>query len=120
MSFFIRGGYDTIRKQVLNISLKPTAIWHNGMVLVNKSMVVCTLHPHNVNTLELVNYNDTATLLLNNSIIYENRKLFTYKINLTVTDDSLILNDRSLDKVMDCEYINFTDIKKHNTDRYLN
>ena len=121
MSFLIKAGYDAIRKQVLNVSLKPNTLWHTGMVLVNKNMVVCTLNPRNENTLEVVNYNDTATLLLNNAIIYENNKLFTYKIDLAVTDnESLYLDDRSLENLIEYDYINFSDIKKHSTHRSLN
>jgi hypothetical protein len=120
MSFLINGGYNAIRKQILNICLKPTTIWSHGIVFVNKNMVACTLNPMNENKLEIVNYNNTATLLLNNTIIYENSKLFTYNIELNVIDNKVILNDNSLDKHISHEFIDYINMKKYNTERYLN
>ena len=117
MSFIIKGGYDILRKQILNVSLKPTTIWHHGIVYVNRGMVAGTLSPLKENKLEIVNYNNTSTLLLNNSIIYENDKLFDYKIDLSVKDESAIWNDNSMDKYVIFQY---NEVKKYNTERILN
>lgn len=117
MSFIIRGGYDIVKKQILNIALKPSTIWHHGLVYVNKSMVISPLYARNENNLELVTYNDTSALILNNSIIYENDKLFDYSIELTVSDPTLNWNDNSLDHYLVRKYV---DVKKTNNIRTLN
>ncbi len=117
MAFLIKGGYDAMRKQILNLSLYPTTIWHHGVVFVNKNMVACTLNPMHKNILEIVNYNNTAALLLNNNIVYENNKLFKYDIQLHVVNMN---DDNNLDKYISEEFIDFINIKKYNTDRFLN
>ena len=54
MSFILRGGYDAIRKQVLNISLKRTDKWSQGLVLVQPNMFVSLIKSHNDNKIEIV------------------------------------------------------------------
>lgn len=105
MSVFIKGGYYAVTKQILNITLKPTTIWHNGIILTNKNKVISTLNPQNENKLKLVNYTDTAVLLLNNSIIYENKNLFNYNLNLFLTDEDLIFNKDRFNSCVIYEYI---------------
>ena len=95
MSVFIKGGYFAFSKQLLNISLKPTTLWHNGIILTNKNQVLSTLNPDIENKLKLVCYKDTAVLLLNNAIIYENKKLFNYYLDLSFKND---FNDFLFDK----------------------
>jgi hypothetical protein len=92
MSVFIKGGYYAVSKQLLNITLRPTTLWHNGIILTNKNKVISTLNPQNENKLELIKYNDISVLLLNNSIIYENKFLFNYNLDLSLTDDDFIFN----------------------------
>jgi hypothetical protein len=82
MSFIIRGGYDIFLKQVLNVSLKHSNKWSQGMVMVRPNKFVSTLTPLNENKLEMVKYNENHALLLNNAIIYEDKNLFSYKIEL--------------------------------------
>jgi len=97
MSVLFRGGYHVFTRQIVNITLQPTAVWHNGNIVTNKNMLLSTLQPHKENKLEMINYDDTAVLLLNNNIIYENKKLFTYKINLSLTDDDFTFNKSRFD-----------------------
>ena len=92
MSVFIKAGYYAVSKQILNITLKPTYVWHNGLILTNKNMVISTLNPENENKLELVNYKNSTVLLLNNSIVYDNKKLFYYNLNLSLTNDDFMFN----------------------------
>ena len=105
MSIFIKGGYYAVSKQLLNITLKPTTVWHNGIILTNKNKIISTLNPQNENKLELLNYNDTSVLLLNNSIIYENKKLFNYKLDLSLMDDDFILNKDRFDACIEYNFI---------------
>jgi hypothetical protein len=101
MSVLLRCGYFAISKQLLNITLKPTILWHNGIILTNQNKVISTLNPQNENKLVLVQYNTTAVLLLNNSIIYENKKLFNYKIDLSLTNDDFIFNKERFETCID-------------------
>jgi hypothetical protein len=86
--------------------VKPTTLWHNGIILTNKNKVLATLNPENENKLVLVNYKDTAVLLLNNSIIYENKKLFNYNLDLSLTDDDFIFNKDRFDSCIIYKYVN--------------
>ena len=36
MSIFIKAGYYAVSKQILNITLKPTPVWRNGIILTNE------------------------------------------------------------------------------------
>ena len=76
MSFVVKGGYDAIRKQVMNISLKRTEKWTSGSLFVKKNILVYNLVPRYDNKIEVVKYNNNHALLLNNTIIYEDKKLF--------------------------------------------
>ena len=119
MSFIIKGGCDLFRKQIINVSLKRTNKWTRGLLLVPKNTYVVTLVPRNENNIEMVKYNDIYALLLNNSIIYENNKLFSYKIDLQVETEP-DLTDKHLYNFMEYNYVDFKDMKKFNTLRTLN
>ena len=82
MSFLIKGGYDVFRKQILNVSLKRADVWTHGHIMVRHHKYVGELSPQKENTIELVRYDDMHALVLNNAIIYEDKKLFTYKLDL--------------------------------------
>lgn len=84
MSLIIKGGYNVFRKNALNVILKPTSVWASGFIFGPKNCVIGELSPQNENRLELVKYNDDNGILLlhNNTIIYEQTKLFNYKIDL--------------------------------------
>ena len=118
MSFIIKGGYDAFRKQVLNISLKRTDKWTSGTLLVKKNIFVYNLVPRYDNEIELVKYNDNHALLLNNTIIYEDKKLFTYKLNFS--GEGLQVNDPNLYDFMDCKYVDYYALKHFAQWRSLN
>ena len=105
MSVFIKCGYYAVSKQLLNITLKPTTVWHNGIILTTKNKVISTLNQENENKLELLNYNDISVLLLNNSIIYEHKKLFNYHLKLSLTDDDFTFNKDRFNECINYEYI---------------
>jgi hypothetical protein len=119
MSFIIKGGYDAIRKQALNISLKRTHKWIRGIVFVKKNMCVGCLTSLNENVLEIVKYDDTHALLLNNAIIYEDKKLFTYKLDLQCEGEP-VLNDKYFYDFIEYKYVDYTSIKQWETLRSLN
>ena len=108
MSMFIKGGYYAISKKLLNITLKPTTLWHNGIILTNNNKVISTLNPENENKLVMVNYNDATVLLLNNSVIYENKKLFNYNLDLSLTADDFVFNKDRFARCVDYEFITCT------------
>jgi hypothetical protein len=118
MSFVIRGGYDIFRKQVLNLSLKQTDKWTHGLVMVKKNMLVYNLVPRYDNTFEMVKYNDIHALVLNNTIIYEDKKLFSYKLDLH--GPGLNVNDPNLYDFLDCKYVDYANLKWMDTRRQLN
>lgn len=104
MSLLIRGGYDVFRKQILNISLKRTNVWTQGLIMVRKNMFVSSLAPLNENKIELVKYDNRHALLLNNAIIYEDQKLFSYKVDLLVGSE---MNERVLVDLENPSTLNF-------------
>jgi hypothetical protein len=105
MSVFIKAGYYAVSKQILNITLKPTTIWHSGIILTNENKVISILNHENENKLEMLKYNDIIVLLLNNSIIYENKKLFNYNLDLSLTDDDFTFNKDRFASCVSYEYI---------------
>jgi hypothetical protein len=113
MSMLIRGGYYAVKKQILNVNLKPTTLLHEGLILTNKNMLITKLNLKKENNIELVNYKDTALLLLNNTVIYENNKLFNYNINLSFKNDDFIFNKNRFDKCIHYDFINLDDMKKY-------
>jgi len=119
MSFIIRGGYDIFRKQVLNISLKPTNKWVQGVVMIKDYNYVSHLGPLHVNNLEMVKYNQMHALLLNDNIIYEDEKLFNYKLELHGFRDTM-LSDPKLYDFIECNYVEAYALKHVGRWRELN
>jgi hypothetical protein len=119
MSFIIKGGYDAIRKQVLNISLKRTNKWTTGTLLVKKDILVYNLVPRYDNEIELVKYNDVHALLLNNTIIYEDKKLFSYKLNLQGFNELLVYDSNPHD-YLEYKYVDYYAMKHFAQWRTLN
>jgi hypothetical protein len=121
MSYIIRGGYDILRKQVLNISLKPTNKykWCRGIVSVKENKYVSHLPPLNENNFEIVKYNNMHALLLNNAIIYEDEKLFSYKIELQGFRE-IVSNDPKHYAFVECNYVESYALKHLSWWRELN
>jgi hypothetical protein len=116
MSFVIKGGYDAIRKQVMNISLKRAEKWTSGIVMIKKNIFLYNLVPRYDNNIEIVKYNDIHALLLNNAIIYEDKKLFTYKLVFKGLDTT----DPNCYDFLDCKYVDYSALKHFSTWRTLN
>jgi hypothetical protein len=105
MSVFIKGGYFAFSKQLLNITLTPTTVWHNGLVLTSKNKFITRLNPAKENKFELVYHGNAAALLLNNGIIYEDKKLFSYNLELHLTDDDYWFNKDRLAACVEYKFI---------------
>ena len=112
MSFLIKGGYDILRKQILNISLKPTTVWTNGILMVNENMYISSLTPNNKNKIEIVKYNNMNVLLLNDSIIYEDKQLFPFNLELYAQYEPYN-NNNNLYDFMEYHYVDYNAIKQH-------
>ena len=119
MTLLIRGGYDAMRKQIVNISLKRTDKWMNGLLMVQKNMYVGSLLPANENYVEIVKYGDSNVLLLNNNIVYENKTLFTYKLELQPVEVP-DLNDPKLYDFLEYHYVDFYAMKHFGMGRGVN
>ncbi len=122
MSFIIKGGYDVLRKQVLNVSLKRTEVWTHGHILISQHKYVGELSPQKENLLELVRYDDKHALVLNNTIIYEDKKLFTYKLDLFCKTQPVNVNiwnmcDMSeyIKNYVDYTYVTYNEMKQVDT-----
>ena len=111
MSFLVKGGYDAIRKQVVNISLRRTDKWARGLIFVRTNRYIGSLDPVNENNIELVKFDDIHALLLNNAIIYEDKKLFGYKLELQCETEP-DLNDKKLYDFLDYNYLTYNEMKK--------
>jgi hypothetical protein len=53
MSMLIRGGYYAVKKQILNVNLKPTTLLHEGLILTNKNMLITKLNLKKENNIDL-------------------------------------------------------------------
>ena len=122
MSFLIKGGYDVFRKQVLNISLKRTDVWTHGHIMVRQHKYVGEISPQKENTIELVRYDDMHALLLNNAIIYEDKKLFTYKLDLFCKTQPVNVNTLNMcdmtdyiKNYVDYNYVTYNEMKHIDT-----
>ena len=93
MSFLIKCGYSNFNKQIINVCLQKNELWKSGIIYINNNYI-CKIDSSSINNLKLVNNNDnmkTKLLLLNDTIIYEDKELFIYDINLKLSD----INDYS-------------------------
>ena len=118
MSFALRAGYDAVYRHVINVSLKKTSLWKNGLLMVNG--VNFNIDSSRDNLIEIVKYDDINTLMLNNAIIYENRKLFTYNIDLTYNMNNQDFQKESFYKYIDFNIVNYPDVDNIFSQRILN
>jgi hypothetical protein len=118
MSLVIKCGYDIFRKQALNVVLKRSPIWSNGIIFGPKHLVLSQLESNRDNHLEFVKYKDEEghALLLNNTIIFEHKKLFNYRINLRCQFKP-DLTDKNLKTFIDFNYVSYPGLRAINTRR---
>lgn len=122
MAIMFKCGYDSARKHIINASLHKTTLWNYGTIYINNSVQVCTLNPSVENNIELIKYNDNACLRLNNMIIYDQRELFSYDIQLRFVNDVNDLGEQkqNLYDFIDYSYVNCSNIQEINRLRELN
>ena len=104
MTFLIKGGYDILRRHIVNISLRPSNVWMNGLLMLENNRYMNNLYPDSEYKIELVKYNNMNVLLLNNNIIYEDQKIIQYKIELN-TIDTIDINDPKLYDFIKYNYV---------------
>ena len=118
MSFIVKGGYDAFRRNIINVSLKQTNLWNRGAVMVDG--VNFNIDSSRDNLIEIVKYHDLNTLLVNNAIIYENRKLFTYDVDLNMNIHYNDFSKKNLYNYIDFNVIGYNDIENIFSRRCLN
>ena len=109
MSFLLKGGYDVFSKNIINVYLKKTTIWNRGAVMVNG--VKFNIDSNRDNEIEMIRYDDVNSLMVNNAIIYENRRLFTYDIDLNCLLHQNDFSKKNLYNYIDFKIIKYNDIK---------
>lgn len=136
MSFLIKGGYNAFQKTILNISLKKSHLWQQGLITTESKNPICKLNSFMDNQLELVKYNnDMHALLVNNMIVYEKKYLFMYDVELllkkdddcpceagagTGTKTSTSASSDHIQNYVTYYWVNYDTIKHLNGQRWLN
>jgi len=119
MSFALKGGYDAFYRHVINVSLRKTNIWKRGAIIVNGTQF--NIDSARDNLIEMVKYDDINTLMLNNAIIYENRKLFVYDIDLKYNiEQTHDFSKKNLYNYIDFNVVNYDEIQNIFAQRTLN
>jgi hypothetical protein len=136
MSFTIKGGFDILRNQIVNIVLQKNNIWNFGIIMYNKKKIF-NINSNQENKIELIKYNTKYALVINDMIIYENEKIFMYDINLYMNDiDNINVNENInvnnninvneniykniIYNVINYNVINYNDFRDFNLMRTLN
>lgn len=92
MFFIIKGGFDILRNQIVNIVLQKNNIWNFGMIIYNEQQLF-NINSNEENKIELIKYNTNHALVINDMIIYENEKKFMYDINLHININETKYNE---------------------------
>jgi len=110
MSFALKGGYNAFYRKIINVSLKKTTVWNRGAVIING--VRCNIDSARDNEIEIIKYNDMNTLLVNDAIIYENQRLFTYDINLNYNFQyKTDFSKKNIYSYIDFKAVNYNDLE---------
>ena len=126
MSFLIKGGYDSLRKTIINLSLIKTNLWQQGIITTDSKKPICKLNSFMDNHLELVKYNNEMhALVLNDMIVYEKKHLFMYDVELLLKKEDCACGVRSqgddhIYNYVTYYWVNYDTIKHVNSQRYLN
>ena len=131
MSILIKGGYDSLRKTIINLSLLKTNLWQQGIITTESKKPICKLNSFTDNHLELVKYNDLHALRLNDMIVYERKHLFMYDVELLIKNDDCTCGapirdssgtdrDENIYNYVTYYWVNYDTIKHINGQRYLN
>jgi hypothetical protein len=119
MSFILKGGYDAFGRNIINVSLRKTTIWNRGAVRVNGAEF--NIDSSRDNLIEMVKYDDIHTLLVNNAIIYDNRKMFVYDIDLKYNlEQPHDFSKKNIYNYINYNIINYNEIQNIFAQRTLN
>lgn len=119
MSFILKGGYDVHCRHIVNLFLKRTTVWNRGSINVNGNK--CNIDSTRENTIEIIKYDDMNSLLLNNAIIYENRRPFIYDIELQYNNHDIHdFSNKNIYSYVDFNVVNYNKIKNISSQRLLN
>ncbi len=119
MSFILKGGYDAKCCHIVNLLLKKTNVWNRGSIRVNG--VKCYMDSNKENRIEMIKYNDMNTLMLNNAIIYENRRPFEYDIDLQYNfQGQNNFSKKNLYNYIDFNIVNYNTMENISSQRTLN
>ena len=119
MSFMLKAGYDAFYKHIINVSLRKTTIWNRGAVIVNGTNF--NIDAERDNLIEMIKYDDMNTLMVNNAIIYENRQLFNYDIDLNYNfQEQHDFSKKNLYNYIDFNIVNYKTMEKITSQRTLN
>ena len=86
MSFIIKAGYNIVRKDIINVTLKNTPYWNKGTIYVPNG-IRHELRENEFNEVELARYNAGYAILVNNNVIYDSAFPLDYKITLMATPE---------------------------------
>jgi len=99
--------------------LRKTTIWNRGAVMVNGTKF--NIDAERDNIIEMIKYDDMNTLMVNNAIIYENRKLFNYDIDLNYNfQEQYDFSKKNLYNYIDFNIVNYKTMEKITSQRTLN
>ncbi len=92
MTFLIKGGYNAFLNNIVNISLIPTKYWATGTIRILENKNIKNIDSNILNVIKQVKYTHKNyigyALLLNNDVIYDSNKLFTYDVSLNFTEEN--------------------------------
>ena len=120
MSVILRGGYDAIRKSIVNTTLLNTTNWNIGKIYVNTYVHVCNIKSTRENIIEMVRCDDKHTLMLNNMIVYSHPNLYTYDIILRLDNDLDHYGQKNIHSFVKYNYINYSNLRDIHSVRCLN
>ena len=86
MSFIVKGGFNTFRQHLINITLFPTRYWLTGTISTEDKQLYSILNSSQYNTIECDKYGDNYVLLLNKRVLYASKQMFTYDVSLNFSD----------------------------------
>jgi len=121
MSFGFKGGYDSMYRHIVNVSLRRTNIWKNGRVSING--IKYNIVSDRENRLEVIKYDDMNSLLLNNAIIYQNRIPFMYDLDLDYNIDNNNVHNfsnKNIYNFVDFNIVNYNTMDAISSQRTLN
>jgi len=88
MSFLIKGGYNTFRHHLINITLKPTGHWLTGGIYASDNQLLHKIDSSGFNVIECDKYGSVYVLLLNKRVLFVSKQKFTYDVSLNFSGEN--------------------------------